>query len=82
MLLGLVDGFETEFGYFSLDELESLDVYGFGVVPEPRWIPKPISEIKSALKQGKGTRAGTSDSMNRDYPETCEALKMSHNALV
>jgi hypothetical protein len=54
MFFGLVDGFETEFGYFSLDELEELDVYGFGVEIDPHWTPKPLSELRTDLERNRG----------------------------
>ena len=49
---GLVEGFETELGYFSLDELAEATVFG-GVPAVERdlyWKPKTLGEIR------KGTR--------------------------
>ena len=45
---GLVEGFETEIGYFSLDELAEATVLG-GVPAVERdlyWTPKSIGEIR------------------------------------
>ena len=45
---GLVEGFETELGYFALDELAEATVFG-GVPAVERdlyWTPKTIGEIK------------------------------------
>ena len=47
---GLVQGFETELGYFSLDELAEATVFG-GVPAVERdlyWEPKTLGEIKRA----------------------------------
>lgn len=44
---GYVEGFEKEFGYFSLKELSEVTVFG-GVPAVERdkyWTPKPLSEI-------------------------------------
>lgn len=42
---GLVDGFEKELGYFSLDEMESVKVHGLGIERDLYWTPKPLSEV-------------------------------------
>ncbi len=43
---GLVHGFEEEFGYFSLKELQSLKgPLGLGIERDLYWQPKPISQI-------------------------------------
>ena len=46
---GLIEGFETEFGYIDLDELAELAISG--VVPaierDLYWTPKTIGEIKN-----------------------------------
>lgn len=42
---GLVIGFEQEFGYFSLQELESIDM-GLGIKRDMYFTPKPLSEVK------------------------------------
>ena len=47
---GLVEGFETELGYFSLDELAEATVFG-GVPAVERdlyWQPKTLGEIRRA----------------------------------
>ena len=47
---GLVQGFETELGYFSLDELAEATVFG-GVPAVERdlyWQPKTLGEIRRA----------------------------------
>ena len=48
LCFGLVEGFETELGYFSLDELAEVTVFG-GVPAVERdlyWQPKTIGEIR------------------------------------
>lgn len=48
-LFGLVRGFETELGYFSLSELESITNSCSdptrSVVRDDTWVPKPLSQI-------------------------------------
>jgi hypothetical protein len=51
---GLVRGFETELGSFSLDELEknSSNVKPFGIDRDLYWEPKPLAEVlKNAAKR-------------------------------
>ena len=45
---GLVEGFETEIGYFSLDELAEVTVFGSvpAVERDLYWEPKTIGEIR------------------------------------
>ena len=52
LCFGLVEGFETELGYFSLDELAEATVFGRvpAVERDLYWQPKTIGEIR------KGTR--------------------------
>ena len=46
MFFGLVDGFERELGYFSLDELEQLrGPLGLPVERDLYWKPTPVSEL-------------------------------------
>ena len=48
LCFGLVEGFETELGYFSLDELAETTVFG-GVPAVERdlyWKPKTLGEIR------------------------------------
>jgi len=46
---GLVCGFEKEFGYFSLDELEAVvGPYGLGVEVDKWWVPKSLAEVMKA----------------------------------
>ena len=48
LCFGLVEGFETELGYFSLDELAEVTVFG-GVPAVDRdlyWEPKTLGEIR------------------------------------
>ena len=47
---GLVDGFEMEMGYFSLDELRSIEVLGLHVERDLYFKPTPISELKRRLR--------------------------------
>jgi hypothetical protein len=43
---GLVEGFERELGYFSLDELqEAKGPFGLGVERDLYWDPKPLKEV-------------------------------------
>jgi len=43
---GLVEGFERELGYFSLDELEAVrGPFGLGVERDLYWDPKPLKEV-------------------------------------
>lgn len=42
---GLVCGFDNEYGYFSLDELESITKLGLGVERDVHFSPAKISEI-------------------------------------
>tara|TARA_B100000676_G_C18089393_1_gene858138 strand:- start:1489 stop:1770 length:282 start_codon:yes stop_codon:yes gene_type:complete len=46
LFFGLVDGFERELGYFSLDELEQLrGPLGLPVERDLYWKPTPLSEL-------------------------------------
>jgi hypothetical protein len=47
MFYGWMSGSETEMGYFSLDELVSLDMLGFMMVRDPNWVEKRLSEVKA-----------------------------------
>ena len=43
---GLVEGFEKELGYFSLDELEGVEgPYGLRIERDLYWEPEPLREI-------------------------------------
>jgi hypothetical protein len=43
---GLVDLFVREWGYFTLNELESVDVgFGLGIERDIHWRPKPMKEV-------------------------------------
>jgi hypothetical protein len=43
---GLVEGFDTEFGYFSLSELETVTgPLGLKVERDLYWTPKPLREV-------------------------------------
>lgn len=45
IFFGRVDGFESELGYFSLDELESIrGPGGLTIERDLHWKPKPLSE--------------------------------------
>lgn len=51
---GLVEGFETELGYFSLSELEAVEVEFLGVkVPaverDLNWAPRTLKEIRNRV---------------------------------
>ena len=46
LFFGLVEGFERELGYFSLDELqEAKGPLGLGVERDLFWTPKPLKEV-------------------------------------
>lgn len=46
IFFGLVEGFERELGYFSLDELqEARGPFGLGVERDLYWTPKPLKEV-------------------------------------
>lgn len=43
---GLVEGFERELGYFSLDELEEVKgPFGLKIERDIHWTPKPLAEV-------------------------------------
>lgn len=43
---GLVDGFEKEFGYFSLSELQNVKLrFGLGIERDIYFSPTPVSEL-------------------------------------
>jgi hypothetical protein len=46
LFFGLVEGFERELGYFSLDELhEAKGPLGLGIERDLYWTPKPLKEV-------------------------------------
>lgn len=45
MFFGRVDGFESEMGYFSLDELESVKVRGLGIERDLYFKERKMSEL-------------------------------------
>ena len=51
IFFGYVIGFESEWGYFALSELEEVDIHGLKVERVKDFIPTPISELK---KQAAG----------------------------
>ena len=54
LCFGLVEGFETELGYFNLTELAEVTVFG-GVPPVERdlyWKPKTLGEIRRQSREG------------------------------
>lgn len=46
LFFGLVDGFEQEMGYFSLSELESINVKGLPIERDLHFTPTPLSKFK------------------------------------
>jgi len=47
LFFGLVKGFETELGYFSLNELATLEKNGLPLVERDKWFkPKKLSEVR------------------------------------
>lgn len=51
LMFGLVKGFETELGFFSLDELESVKIGGLGIERDMHWEPRRLSQLKKELKE-------------------------------
>jgi hypothetical protein len=50
---GLVDGFEAELGYFSLDEMEAVtSPMGLAMERDLHWKEVTLSEVKAALSTG------------------------------
>ena len=48
---GLVQGFEVEFGYFSLEELETATgPLGLHIERDLHWKERPIGEVRAALE--------------------------------
>ena len=46
IFFGLVDGFERELGYFSLDELQEVQgPFGLGSERDMYWTPKSLKEV-------------------------------------
>ena len=46
IFFGLVDGFERELGYFSLDELQEVQgPFGLGIERDMYWTPKSLKEV-------------------------------------
>jgi len=43
---GLVDGFEKEFGYFSIRELEAVEVYGVGIERDLHFTPTELRNLR------------------------------------
>ena len=50
---GLVDGFELEFGSFSLQEMEEVKVKGLGIERDLHFEPMKLSELQKKLESGK-----------------------------
>ena len=46
MFFGRVDGFESELGYFSLDELATVRVRGLGVERDLYFSPTPLGDLR------------------------------------
>jgi hypothetical protein len=42
---GLVDGLEAEFGYWTLADLEGIEVIGLGVERDLYWTPVPVGQL-------------------------------------
>ena len=51
LFYGLVDGFEKEWGYFSLDEMESVDVRGLGIERDLYFKTQPIKDIPGLIER-------------------------------
>ena len=52
LCFGLVNGFKSELGYFSLTELESLEVLGCGIERDTHFKPVPVSVAKAVVHMG------------------------------
>lgn len=50
LCFGLIDGFEVELGYFSIDEISSLRVRGLPVERDLYWTPVSLLELRKRLK--------------------------------
>ena len=49
---GVVDGFEVEYGYFTLSELSDYrGVWGAPILRDPAFVPKRLAEICRELRQ-------------------------------
>lgn len=46
---GLVDGHEAELGYFSLDELKSVNVHGLPIERDMWWEPRTLKELQASI---------------------------------
>ena len=47
---GLVIGFETEIGYFDLNELQALKIHGIARIERDRWFkPCTVGEVRSTV---------------------------------
>ncbi len=46
LFFGLVQSFEEELGYFSLSEMQSIKVGGFGIERDLHFIPTPLSKLR------------------------------------
>lgn len=52
LFFGLVDGFEEELGYFSLDELQSVrGPGGLRIERDLHWAPRPLSQCYRAARR-------------------------------
>lgn len=50
---GLVDGLEAEFGYWTLADLEGIEVIGLGVERDLYWVPVPVGQLLDAAQARK-----------------------------
>ena len=46
LFFGLVQGLEEELGYFSLSELQSVELHGLGVERDLSFTPTPLSQLR------------------------------------
>jgi hypothetical protein len=56
MFFGLVDGMESELGYFSLAELKSVQVHGLPIERDMWWEPTPLSKVKERIDLERNPR--------------------------
>ncbi|MBF0313350.1 MAG: DUF2958 domain-containing protein [Oligoflexia bacterium] len=51
LCFGLTCGFESELGYFAVEELEDVVVNGLGVERDLYFTPKPLSQVRAQLSR-------------------------------
>ncbi len=49
LFFGLVQGFEEELGYFSLSEMQSIQVNGLGIERDLHFQPTPLGQLRKLM---------------------------------